>query len=149
MSDTAAPSPSPNAIAGTWRLVSSQVDQDGTIIDVFGPKPGGLLVFTEDLHFVEVLRDTTVPGFASDDRTEGTPDENATAVAGALGQYGTYTVTADGEFAGNTIDGSTFPNWSGLTRDTTRLRFTLDGDTLTEHLTDPGAAPVTVTYRRV
>lgn len=89
MSDTAAPSPSPNAIAGTWRLVSSQVDQDGTIIDVFGPKPGGLLVFTEDLHFVEVLRDTTVPGFASDDRTEGTPDENATAVAGALGQYGT------------------------------------------------------------
>ena len=54
-----------------------------------GGHAAGLLVFTDDLHVVEVLRDTTTPRFAADDRTRGTAPENAAAVAGALGRYGT------------------------------------------------------------
>ena len=79
----------------------------------------------------------------------GTAEENAAAVAGALGQYGTYTVDENGDFAGNTIIGSTFPNWNGLQQSTAQLRMVIDGDTVSEQLTDPDTPPVTIVYSRL
>jgi hypothetical protein len=108
-----------------------------------------MLVFTPDMHFVEVLNDPRVPKFASDARNEGTAEENAAAMAGAIGFYGTYTVDEKGEFSGNTVLGSTFPNWIGdvLTRD--RLQLVVDGDTMRETFTRPEGREITIEWERI
>lgn len=138
-----------NSVAGTWRMTDAYAEVDGDRVPLYGGRADGLLVFTEDLRFVEVLRDTGIAPFAAAERENGTAEENAAAVAGALGQYGTYALDEEGAFAGNTIVGSTFPNWNDLARTTDQLRMVVDGDTLSEQLTDPGAPPVTIVYARV
>lgn len=55
---------------------------------------------------------------------QGTDAENRAAVAGALGLGGTYTVDEDGNFASE----RTFPNRNGLSRDTSRLTKTVQGE---------------------
>ena len=61
----------PNKILGTWRMVSAQIDPEGNNLPAYGPAPKSLLVFTADMHFVEVLTDSTVPKFASKARGTG------------------------------------------------------------------------------
>lgn len=137
-----------NTIAGTWRMVEAYAETDGERVPLYGGHADGMLVFTESLHFVEMLRDTAVGPVAAGERERGTPEENAAIVAGTLAQYGRYTVGPDGGFAGNTIEASTFPNWNGLTRDADRLRLQVQDDVLTEELTDPGAPRIVIRYRR-
>ena len=137
-----------NVIAGTWRMVEAYVDAPEGRVDLYGGHADGVLVFTEGLHFIEMLRDRAVEPIALGEREKGTPAENAAIVAGTLAQYGTYSVGPDGTFTGNTIEASTFPNWNGLTRDTGRLRLTVREDTLIEELTDPGAPRIMIQYRR-
>jgi hypothetical protein len=40
------------ALLGTWRLISYQVDVDGTLVDAFGDNPQGYLVYTPDGHML-------------------------------------------------------------------------------------------------
>lgn len=130
-------------------MVSATAELEGETQELYGGHADGLLVFTDDGHFVEVLVDASTPPFAAADRMRGTPGENAAAVAGALGQFGTYEVDEAGQFARNTIRRSTFPNWSGLTRDSSRLQLSVTGDRLVERLADPGAPVVVIVYERV
>ena len=103
----------PNKVLGTWRMVSAQIDPDGKNLPAYGPMPNSLLVFTADMHFVEVLTDATVPKFASNERGHGTAEEDQAAMAGSIGFFGTYTVDGNGDLSGNRVEGSTFPNWIG------------------------------------
>jgi hypothetical protein len=43
-----------NRVLGTWRMVSAQIDPDGKNLPAYGPAPNSLLVFTADMHVVEV-----------------------------------------------------------------------------------------------
>ena len=112
-----------NKVIGTWRMMSATIDPGVKNISAYGQKPNGLLVFTPDMHFVEVLTDAEVPRFASNARGEGTDDENRMAMSRSIGFFGTYTVDETGEFSGNRVEGATFPNWidSVRTRDDLRL----------------------------
>lgn len=83
---------SKNLVVGTWLMVSAKADPDGENRDLFSSNPSGLLIFTEDLHFSDVLVNPEVPSFASSDRAMGTATENKAVVAGDLALYGTYTV---------------------------------------------------------
>ena len=143
------PTNAKNNIAGTWKLISAQLDPQGANTPLFGTSPAGLLVFTEDLHFVELLHNPAVPGFAANDRTRGTAAENQAAVVGSLSIYGTYTVDEAGNFFSERVLGSSFPNWNGLARDHRELTLTVAGQRLTEHLTDPGAPLVLIEWERV
>lgn len=138
-----------NKVVGAWRPLSIEVRQNGQTSTPFGPRPGGLLVFAENLHFVEVMNDPDVPPFASGAQGGGTAEENRAAVAGSLGLYGTYTVDADGNFTGNHVDGSTFPNWNGDDRDATQLTETVDGDTMTETFRPAPGVDVHIVWERV
>lgn len=40
-------------------MISAQIDPKGANTPAYGPAPNGLLVFTDDTHFIEVLTDTT------------------------------------------------------------------------------------------
>ncbi len=73
-----------NQVAGTWRMISATIDPGGQNIAAYGEKPNGLLVFTPDMHFVEVLTDAEIPPFAFNTRGEGTDDENRTAMSRSI-----------------------------------------------------------------
>lgn len=138
-----------NQVLGTWRMVSAEIEQDGKTRPAYGAQPQGMLVFTADMHFVEVLTDASVPRFASNARGQGTDAENRAAMAGSIGFFGTYTVDAQGEFSGNRVQGATFPNWVGSTRTRQELSLVVDGDRMIEHFRRPEGARVTIAWERV
>lgn len=137
-----------NLVAGTWIMVSAPADPDGENKPLFGPHPTGQLIFTEDLHFADVLVNPGIPKFASSDRAQATDTENKAVATGDLVLYGTYTVDEEGHFANEHVIAATFPNWSGLNRDTSRLTETVDGDTMVERLQDPGSLQIVIVWKR-
>jgi hypothetical protein len=139
----------PNKVVGTWRMVSATIDPDGARTPAYGPNPHGWVVFTEDLTFVEVLTDPRVPKFASSVRGEGTDAENRAAMAGSIGFFGRYTVDEDGEFSGNRVEGSTFPNWVGSVRTREDLTLAVEGDRMTENFRRPEGTRVEIIFERV
>ncbi|MFE0753229.1 lipocalin-like domain-containing protein [Inquilinus sp. NPDC058860] len=139
----------PNQVAGTWRMISAAVEKDGAMHLPYGTRPNGMLVFTRDMHFVEVLTDGDIPRFASDARGGGTDAENRRAMAGSIGFFGRYTVDAQGRFTGNRVDGATFPNWVGSVRTERDLRLEVVGDRIFETFTRPDGGRVTAEFTRV
>jgi len=137
-----------NLVAGTWIMVSARANSDGENKPLFGAHPNGVLIFTEGLHFADVLTNPDVPKFASSDRAEGTDAENKAVVARDLALYGTYTVDEQGNFATEHVIASTFPNWNGLDRDTRTITETVEGDTMTERLHDPGGPQIVIVWKR-
>lgn len=140
---------SQNKLVGTWRMVSAQIDPDGENRPAYGPNPHGWLVFTEELTFVEVLTDPRIPKFKSDVRGQGTNEENRAAMAGSIGFFGRYTVDSSGEFSGNRVEGSTFPNWVGHERTRDQLRMIVDGDQMIEHFRRPEGTEIRIVWERV
>ena len=140
---------SPNKILGTWRMVTAQIDPDGRNQPAYGTRPAGLLSFTPDMHFVEVLTDADIARFASDARGQGTDAENRAAMAGSIGFFGTYSVDATGEFDGNRVEGATFPNWIGGVRTRKELSLVVDGDHMTERFQRPDGTRIEILWRRV
>ncbi|PZQ10428.1 MAG: hypothetical protein DI564_15645 [Rhodanobacter denitrificans] len=144
------PSPAqPNQVAGTWRMVAATLEANGETRRPYGENPQGMLVFTTDMHFVEVLTDGDAPRFASDARGGGTDEENRRAMASSIGFFGTYTVDAHGRFSGNRVEGATFPNWVGAVRTRRDLQLTVEGDRLYERFTRPDGGRVSAEFVRV
>ncbi|WCE03771.1 lipocalin-like domain-containing protein [Pseudoxanthomonas sp. JBR18] len=138
-----------NQVLGTWKMVSATIDPAGKNITAYGEKPNSLLVFTPDMHFVEVLTDADTPRFASNARGEGTDKENRMAMSRSIGFFGTYTVDSNGEFSGNRVLGSTFPNWVGSVRTRDDLTLTVDGDRMSERFRRPEGTEIQIEWRRV
>lgn len=138
-----------NSLVGTWRMVSATVESQGSRSNAYGPDPHGWLVFTPELTFIEVLTDPRVPAFQSGVRGQGTDEENRAAMAGSIGFFGRYTVDQNGEFAGNTVEGSTFPNWVGAVRTRDDLQMKVDGDRMVEDFRRPDGAKVHIVWERV
>jgi hypothetical protein len=138
-----------NKVVGTWRPVSATVEMNGKMSLPYGPEPQGKLTFTSDLHFVEFLHDPRIPRFKSDTRGQGTDEENRAAMAGMLALYGRYTVDDEGNFSGNTVEGSSFPNWIGDVRTSKELIMEVDGNRMIEHFQRPGGAKVTIVWERL
>jgi hypothetical protein len=121
-----------NNVTGTWSLISGYLDNHGTHIDILGPHPAGMLIFTEDLHFMVIVHNPDIPKFASGDRANATPEEYKTAVTNSLGVYGTYTVDENGDFGEEHVLGSTFQNMNGHTRGKDEIAVRVEGDRLME-----------------
>lgn len=138
----------PNKVAGTWNLIAAMVESDGVISHPYGPEPKGRLVFTPDLYFVEFLHDPRIPRFQSNQRGGGTDAENRAVMAGSLALYGRYSVDAQGDFSGNTVEGSSFPNWTGDVRTTQELRMEVEGERMIESFQRPGGAKVRLVFQR-
>ena len=144
-----AQTPLPNKVVGTWRMVQATLDPGGENIAAYGSNPNSMLVFTADMHFVEVLTNGDLPRFASDARGEGTDEENRTAMAESIGFFGTYTVDDEGVFSGNRVTGSTFPNWVGSTRTTEELTLTVEDDRMFEVFVRPEGTRIEIEWQRV
>jgi hypothetical protein len=89
----AQPKPLKDQLVGTWTLVSvASIARDGTRVDLFGANPKGLIIFDAGGHYTQVVVRPDRPKFKANNRLEGTPEENKAALAGGVGQFGTWSV---------------------------------------------------------
>ena len=146
---TSSNTPKNNPYAGTWRLASAVLTKDSSSRPAFGERPLGLLSFNENMHYVEVLMDADTPRVASGQIGEGTAEENAGIAAKTIGMFGTYSVDEDGNFTGDQVESSTFPNWIGDVRTQKDLKVRIDGDRFDETFHQPGGATINLVWQRV
>jgi len=113
-------------LVGAWTFVSSTTKlPDGS--PLWGSDPKGLTVFTDNGRFVDVIVRSDRVKFASNNRLQGTPDENKATAHGTISVFGTYTVDETGKSYTAYIEGSSYPNLEG----TVQMRsFTISGDEL-------------------
>lgn len=133
-------------LVGTWRNVSNvTLQQDGKRTDNFGPKGTGMLIFGADGRFVVVNINPDTPKFASNNRAQGTPEENKAAVLGAIGLFGTYTL--EGNVIKMKVEGSTYPNWTGTEQ--TRNVMSVTSDELKWTLAGSHGGTAELVWRRI
>ena len=113
-------------LVGTWTWVSVENTRpDGTKVQLYGPNPKGVLIFDNSGRFFFLQARPGRPKFASNNRNEGTPEENKATVQGSLAYSGTYSVSDKTLIF--KIDASTYPNAEGTEQKRT---ITLTGDQL-------------------
>jgi hypothetical protein len=95
---------------------------------------------------VQLMR-ADLPKYASNNRAQGTPEENKATVQGFIGYFGTYSV--NGTELLFHIEGSSFPNWNGA--DQKRINVSEHGDELkwTQPFPSAGGPPVAVAWKRL
>ena len=109
-------------LVGAWTMVSSSTKlPDGS--PAWGANPIGLLIFTDNGRYSSQVMRPHLPKFASNSRTQGTPDEYKAVVHGSIANFGTYTVNEANKTITIRYDGSTFPNRKGA-EDTRPLKGT-------------------------
>ena len=100
-------------VVGTWSLVSSVTERDGTRTDQFGPGAKGMMALDADGRFMLTIIGPDLPKFASNNRAGGTPDENKAVVSKSIAMIGTYSVNSADRTLTFKVDSATFPNWNG------------------------------------
>jgi len=115
-------------LVGTWTYDSvDTVRPDGSRTPMFGPNPQGLASFDSNGRYILLTSRSGQPKFASNNRTEGTPEEYKAVVQGTIAHFGRYTVNEADKTITFHIETSTFPNWNGVEQ---KRPFTLTGDEL-------------------
>src|ERR1700674_2262717 len=101
-------------LVGTWMLVSIYIEgPDGSRFDPFGANPTGILIMDGNGRISVQFIGSGLPKFASNDRLDGTPEENKAVVQGILCYFGTYSVSDADRSLNIHIESSSFPNWKG------------------------------------
>ena len=100
-------------VVGTWTLVSSITEKDGTKTDQFGAGARGMMTLDATGHFMLTIIGPELPKFASNNRAGGTPEENRAVVSKSIAMLGTYSVDAAEKTLTFKVESATFPNWNG------------------------------------
>jgi hypothetical protein len=79
----------------------------------YGPNPNDIVIFDASGHYALEIARSNNPKIASNNRAQGTADENMAIVAGTLAHFGTYTVDETGKTLTFHIQSGSFPNWEG------------------------------------
>jgi hypothetical protein len=124
-----------NELVGTWTLVSITLEKDGKTTDYYGPNPMGQETFGADGRFSTILTRSDLPKFVSNNRVEGTPEENKAVVQGSFADFGTYSVSETDKTITEQVESCTFPNFNGIER---KESFSISGDEL--HVTAKASA---------
>jgi hypothetical protein len=133
-------------LIGAWTLVSDEnVRADGSRVQVMGPNPQGFLIFNADGRYSLQLLRPGRPKFASNNRMEGTPEENKAAVQGANPHWGTYSVNEANKTIDFKIEHAFFPNWEGTEQ---KRPFTINGDELKYTATASTGGMAELVWRR-
>jgi hypothetical protein len=115
-------------LLGSWAFVSSITTRpDGTKLDAYGPNSNGIATFSPDGHFSIIIVRTDLEKFKTNNRLEGSTEENKAVVQGTNAYFGTYTVDEPKKHYDAKIEGATFPNWNGTIQ---RRRVSFEGDRL-------------------
>ena len=87
-----------------------------------------------------------MPKFASNNRLQGTPEENKAIVQGSISHFGTYAVNEADKTITFHIQTSTFPNWDRMDQ---KRPFTLSGDELKYTVSAAAAGTAEVVLKRL
>ena len=99
---------------GSWSLVScEQVLSTGEVLKPFGDAPLGSIQYQADGHMSAQVSAQNRPTLSSDDLLEASVEEASDAFKSYLGNWGSYTVFAEGCVVVHRLEGSSFPNWVG------------------------------------
>jgi hypothetical protein len=131
-------------LVGAWKLVSVSNTKDGVKTDAFGTNPNGLYIFSNTGRFSIINMRAELPKFASNNRMQGTAEENKAIVQGSLALFGTYSV-AD-KVLTMKVDGSTWPAWIGTEQKRT---MTMSGDEIKWELAATVGGTAEVVIRRI
>jgi Lipocalin-like domain len=118
-------------LVGPWTYVANyNIQPDGTRTEPQGPQGVGKGIFLLDPggRFAWTLIRSDIPKFASNNRQQGTDEENRAVVRGSLAFYGTYEVDEASKSLIMRIESSSFPNFNGAEQ---RRSLKLEGDELT------------------
>jgi hypothetical protein len=134
-------------LVGTWKSASTIVTgPDGRKTEPFGPNPNSILVFDANGRFVLVNTRPDLPKFASNNRMQGTAEENKAIVQGSIAYFGTYSV-AD-KVLTLKLEGGTWPNWTGTDQKRPILSFMGDDMKLSTPAASIGGTAEN-TYKRI
>jgi hypothetical protein len=123
-------------LVGTWMLVSADnVGSDGIRRQSFGAAPRGIMILDASGRYAEMIVRAERPKFASNNRLQGTSEENKAVIAGTVAAFGTWSVNETERTIEMRIEGSLFPNQDGT--DGKRLILSLTADGL--KIANPGA----------
>lgn len=99
-------------LVGTWTLVSSITERSGSRTEQFGPGAKGMLSFDGRGQFMLTIIGPDLPRFASNNRADGTPEENKAVIGRSIAMIGTYVVDPDAKTLTFKVETATFPNWN-------------------------------------
>jgi hypothetical protein len=134
-------------LVGTWKSVSTIVTgPDGRKSEPFGPNPNSTLVFDANGRFVIVNTRPDLPKFASNNRMQGTAEENKAVVQGSIAYFGTYSVVD--KVIIQKVEGSTWPNWIGTDQKRPIISFMGDDMKLSTPAASVGGTAEN-TYKRI
>jgi hypothetical protein len=116
-------------LVGPWLVATADnIRPDGSRFQGFGPHPKGIMMFDENGWFSFQLAQPGRPKFASENRLQGTTEENKATVQGSLSYYGKYSVDEQDRVLHLYIESSSWPNFDGI--DNKRIITSLSNDEL-------------------
>ena len=134
-------------LVGTWKTVTTiAIMPDGRRTEPYGPNPNNIMIFDANGRFAFINARSDLPKFASNNRAQGTADENKAVVQGSIAYFGTYSVVD--KVIIQKVEGGTWPSWIGT--DQKRPIISFAGDDL--KLTNPGRSAGGTsesTYKRI
>jgi Lipocalin-like domain len=134
-------------IVGTWKQVTNiNIAPDGRRSEPFGPNPNSIVTFDASGRFVSVGTRPDLPKFASNNRMQGTAEENKAIVQGSIAYFGTYSVVD--KVIIQKVEGSTWPNWNGTDQKRPIISFTADEMKVTVPAASLGGTGE-ISYRRI
>ena len=121
-------------LVGAWTFVSA-ADSDNR--QLFGPNSKGVMILDASGQYAQIIVRPDVPKFATNNRLQGTPEENKAAVEGTTANFGTWTVDEGSKTLTVHYVGGMFPNQTGT--DSKRTVVSVTGDELKLHIAAIGA----------
>ncbi len=103
----------PDALRGTWTLVSSVTEKDGAKTEQFGSGAKGMMSLDADGRFMLTIIGPDLANFASNNRATGTPEENKAVVSKSVAMIGSYSLNPADKSLTFKVESATFPNWNG------------------------------------
>jgi len=99
-------------LRGTWTLVSSVTDKDGKKTEQFGHGATGMMSLDGGGRFMLTIIGPDLPKFASNNRANGTAEENKAVMGKSIAMIGTYAVDQSEQTLTFKVESATFPNWN-------------------------------------
>jgi len=136
-------------IVGAWTLVSADsVFPDGRRVQVFGPNPQGMMIFSRDGQFALVQMRAGLPRIAANSRAQGSAEENKAIVEGSIAYFGRYSLNEADKVMIVRLEGSTFANLLEMAEQKRLITVLTQDELKFENPRTPSGATLEVVWRR-
>jgi len=106
-----------SSLLGSWRLISYKAEySDGSVVDLYGPSPTGVLLYTSTGQMSVHLSKANLPKCGTIDRRK-CPDKQARlAFDNSFGYWGRYEVKPSEKMVLHYVQGASWPDYVGASQ---------------------------------